>query len=150
VITRPYPSSNWNSLVTRLYYGPCDQGTEVIADSIRTGGHEWPMNTNDRINNSEETWAFLKKFSLQTTTDIHQRTFSMTSENLFASYSSGIIRLQGTGENHLVRVIDTRGKLVACATAIHRQFAFKDKPSGVYVIMISGNERNIALGIAVP
>lgn len=38
---------------------------EVIADSVRTGGHEWPMNTNDRINNSEETWAFLKKFSLK-------------------------------------------------------------------------------------
>ena len=38
-VTRPYPPSNPNSVVTRLYYGPCDGGTEVIADSVRTGGH---------------------------------------------------------------------------------------------------------------
>lgn len=62
-IIRPYPSSNPKSLVTRLVYGPCDLGTEVVVDSIQTGDHSWQMDTLKYINNSEESWAFVKKYS---------------------------------------------------------------------------------------
>lgn len=34
-ITRPYPPTSPNSGVTRITYGPCAQGTYVIADSIQ-------------------------------------------------------------------------------------------------------------------
>ena len=149
-ITRPYPSSNPRSLVTRLYYGPCDQGTEVIADSIRTGGHEWPMNTNDRINNSEETWAFLKNFSLKTATDIPRQAFSAASDCISASYSSGIVRLQGIGGNCQVRVVDTKGRFISLAALTQHQFAFKDKPSGVYLVIVNANSMPVSLRMAIP
>ena len=150
VITRPYPSTNPNSVVTRLYYGPCAQGTEVVADSIRTGQHEWPMNTNDRINNSEETWAFLKKFSLNGNTAISRNIFTAVPYCVSASYSSGIVRLQGTAEKCNVRVIDTRGRVVAAAAADQHQFAFKGKPGGVYIVMVSGNNIPGALKLVIP
>jgi hypothetical protein len=150
VVTRPYPSTNPNSVVTRLYFGPCAQGTEVIADSIRTGGHEWPMNTNDRINNSEETWSFLKNFSLKSTTAVHKQIFSLAPDCISAFYCSGIVRLQGTGENGLVRVVDTKGRLVAIATANQHQFAFKNKPSGIYMVQMNGNDRAVSLRLVIP
>lgn len=150
VITRPYPASNPNSVVTRIYYGPCDQGTEVVADSIRTGGHEWPMNTNDRINNSEETWAFLKKFSLKSTSVAPVKTFAAVRDRISLSYSWGTVRLQGAGENCGVRVFDTRGRLVASAAAAQGSFDFKDKPSGVYMVMLNGKEGPVPLRMVIP
>jgi poly(3-hydroxybutyrate) depolymerase len=150
VVTRPYPSSNPNSLVTRLYYGPCDQGTEVVVDSIRTGGHEWPMNTNDRINNSEETWAFLKKFSLNTTSVVPAKMIAVASDCVSLLYSSGTVCLQGAGENCRVHVFDTKGRQVATAVIVQRQFDFKDKPSGVYIVMVNRKDGLIPLRIIVP
>jgi poly(3-hydroxybutyrate) depolymerase len=150
VVTRPYPSSNPNSLVTRLYYGPCDGGTEVIADSVRTGGHEWPMNTSDRINNSEETWAFLKKFSIKETSVTSTQTFSVARDQISVSYSSGIIHLRGAGEKSLVRVVDTKGRVVSSAAESGRQIVFIGKPSGVYLIQIGGNKGTAALRLAIP
>jgi poly(3-hydroxybutyrate) depolymerase len=150
VVTRPYPSSNPNSLVTRLYYGPCDGGTEVIADSVRTGGHEWPMNTSDRINNSEETWAFLKKFTMTQTVVTHRQTMTPRRDGITVSYASGIIRLDGAGENYRVKVIDTRGRLVSGIAMAENQIVFKNKPNGVYVVMASGNNKFVALRIMIP
>jgi poly(3-hydroxybutyrate) depolymerase len=150
VVTRPYPSSNPNSVVTRLLYGPCDQGTEVIADSVRTGQHEWPMNTSDRINNSEETWAFLKKFSLPQTAIIPHQTISAPHEGITISYSSGIVRFHGAGEKCPVRVIDTKGRLVSATTALQRQFAFSDKPSGVYMVMVNDKSGPVAIRMLIP
>jgi poly(3-hydroxybutyrate) depolymerase len=152
VITRPYPSTNPNSVVTRLYYGPCAQGTEVVADSIRTGQHEWPMNTADRINNSEETWAFLKKFSLSSSAVVPRQTFlaSRVGDCISATFCAGIVRMQGAGEKYQVHVFDTKGRLTATAAAKHSQFTFTDKPSGVYVVMVNGNEGPVAIRMVVP
>ena len=150
VVTRPYPSSNPNSVVTRLYYGPCDQGTEVIADSIRTGQHEWPMNTSDRINNSEETWAFLKKFSLNGNTGISRNAMTAVRYAVSSSYSSGTIRLQGAGEKCKVKVIDTRGRLVATAEAAQRQFTFKNHPGGVYLLQLNEDDSHYTLRLVIP
>jgi len=136
VVTSPYPSTNSKSVVTRLYYGPCDGGTEVIADSVRTGGHEWPMNTNDRINNSEETWAFLKKFSLKNSqTVIHPQMIS-SSGNISVFYSSGIIHFRGIKEQSQVQLIDTRGRLVANALVNQSQVVVKNRVQGMYLLKI--------------
>jgi poly(3-hydroxybutyrate) depolymerase len=150
VVTRPYPSSNSNSVVTRLYYGPCDQGTEVIADSIRTGQHEWPMNTSDRINNSEETWSFLKKFTLKGNTGISQNVVPAFHDRISASYMSGIVRLQGTGEKCRVRVIDTRGRLVVTTVTAQRQFSFKNQPGGVYILLLNEYDKRFTLRLLIP
>jgi poly(3-hydroxybutyrate) depolymerase len=63
-LMRPYPATNSNSVVTRLTYGNCAQGAEIVVDSIKDGGHEWPNNTATKVSTSEEVWAFFKKFTL--------------------------------------------------------------------------------------
>jgi poly(3-hydroxybutyrate) depolymerase len=148
-ITHPYPASNPNSGVTRVSYGPCAQGTYVIMDSISGEGHQWPDAS--RLNQSDEVWAFFKQFSLNTATAITQQKFSLAHEPIAISYSSGIVRLQGTGEKSVVRVIDTKGREVAAAIATQGQFAFKDKPtSGVYMVLVSGTAGAFALRMVVP
>jgi polyhydroxybutyrate depolymerase len=142
VITSPYPSTNRNSLVTRLYYGPCDGGTEVIADSIRTGGHEWPMNTNDRINNSEETWAFLKKFSLKDGVSvIHPLRISSGTEKVSFTYSAGIVHFKGISEQSLVQIVDTKGRNVANAIVNQSRIDFRNRAQGMYLLRI--NNKNM-------
>lgn len=148
VVTRPYPSNNPNSVVTRLYYGPCDEGTEVIADSIRTGGHEWPMNTNDRINNSEETWAFLRKFSIPPTS-VDMKQPHMKTTNISARYSSGIVQLKCVKDGCQVRVVDIKGRNVTTASVSQNQFAFKDGASGIYFLLLDANNRSEALRFAI-
>jgi poly(3-hydroxybutyrate) depolymerase len=150
VVTRPYPSTNPNSVVTRLYYGPCDQGTEVIADSIRTGGHEWPMNTTDRINNSEETWAFLKKFTLPNSTSVNQKTIASEHITISASYSSGIIHVNRLKEKCNIRIFDTRGRVISNSVINNQGFAFKGMPSGIYIIQIDKGNRNASIRFAIP
>ena len=150
VITRPYPASNPNSLVTRLYYGPCDGGTEVIADSIRTGGHEWPMNTNDRINNSEETWAFLKKFSLPDETPVRHTAIAAVNTAVSATYNAGVVHLRGVGDACPVRVLDTKGRQVADAIVQQHRFAFSGRSSGVYLVQVHRNDRTVTLRVVLP
>ncbi|HLV32787.1 MAG TPA: PHB depolymerase family esterase, partial [Chitinispirillaceae bacterium] len=143
VITRPYPSNNPNSVVTRLYYGPCDGDAEVIADSVRTGGHEWPMNTNDRINNSEETWAFLNKFSLKDGgTVVHEQIISRTTDIISATFNAGIIHLRGVKDKNLVKVIDTKGRMVARTTVNQSQISLKNGSVGMYILQIFNNNNN--------
>ena len=150
VVTRPYPSTNPKSKVTRLYYGPCAQGSEVVVDTVQKGTHEWVLNADTNANTNEEVWGFLKNFSLKGTTAIDRQFYSAARDAITASYCSGIVRLQGVGEKCMVRVIDTKGRLVGNAAAAQRQFTFKDKPSGVYVVMVSGNDMPVTLRMVVP
>ena len=146
-ITRPYPASNPQSKVTRVTYGPCAQGTYVIMDSISGQGHQWPSSTN--LNQAEETWAFFKQFSLNSNTAAHNQMNAMARDPVSVSYASGFIRLQGAGEKCRVKVIDTKGRLVAAAEA-HDQFVFKNRPSGVYMVLVNGNVRSAALTMIIP
>jgi poly(3-hydroxybutyrate) depolymerase len=145
-ITRPYPSTSPNSGVTRISYGPCAQGTYVIADSVSGQGHQWPT----KLNQAEEVWAFFKQFSLNNNTAIHQQTFSVAREPIVASYSSGIVHLQGAGEKSQVRVIDTKGRLVTASTVTQRFFAFNDKPSGVYLVTVNAKSGPVTLRMVIP
>ncbi len=148
-VTRPYPPTNPNSVVTRLYYGPCDDGTIVIADSVRTGGHEWPM-TSDRFNNSEETWAFLKEFTLPDESSVGRTAFSIGNRNVSVSYNAGMVQLRGAGELSSIRVIDTEGRLVANVPVTTDRFSFSNKPSGVYLLQIKGKSGIVARRLLVP
>jgi len=123
----------------------------VIADSIRIGGHEWPKNTNYRINNSEETWAFLKKFTLETTPTVALPAASGGRAAFSAAYTCGTIRLQGINKESRVRILDTRGRVVASTAAVQQAVAFSNRPSGVYLVMVhDGSGRTEALRVVVP
>jgi len=150
-IIRPYPSSNPNSVVTRITYGPCAQGSYVIADSIQGGGHGWPTDTKTSVNQADEVWAFFKQFTLNgPVTGVNQPKIAAVREPVSASYSSGIIRLQGVSDKCIVKVINTKGITVATGSAVQHQFALKNKPSGVYVVKVSDNNRPFALRMVIP
>jgi poly(3-hydroxybutyrate) depolymerase len=150
IVTSPYPSNNQKSLVTRLYYGPCDQGTEVVVDSVRTGQHEWPMNTSDRINNSEETWAFLKKFTLQKSTDTRLKNISMVDNDLLISRTNRNFSVKKLKSNCKVEMFDTRGRCIKNAMLTQNRIEIKDKSGGVYVVKIIEKNRTVAFRVAVP
>jgi poly(3-hydroxybutyrate) depolymerase len=150
VVTQPYPSTNSKSLVTQLYYGPCDQGTEVIADSVLTGQHQWPMNTSDRINASEEIWTFFKKFSMKSAAVIPRKTSTVMRDYITVSCSSGKIRLLGIDEQCRVRVMDAQGRVVADAATARNTFAFNNMPAGLYMVMLNTKSGPITLRMVVP
>ncbi len=153
-VTRPYPATNPNSVMTRITWSGCKNGTEVIADSSHGGPHEWPMDTQTKVNNSEEVWAFFKKFSLSGTTDISRLPAGAGAGaapgGMAAVYVDGGVRLQGVGDGAKVRVLDIRGKVVAATTAGEGGFEFKGKPSGVYQVLIDRNGQSTSFRMVVP
>jgi poly(3-hydroxybutyrate) depolymerase len=133
--------------VTRITYASCANGSSVIMDSISGQQHQWPT----KLNQAEEVWTFFKQFSLPTTTGVHRQFSSMPRQPVSASYSSGIVRLQGTGEKCRVRVTDTRGRLITSAITMRGRFAITDKTSGAYVVQVSENARQpVAIKMVIP
>ncbi|MBW8887613.1 MAG: hypothetical protein JF616_07630 [Fibrobacteres bacterium] len=149
-VTSPYPASNAKSVVTRLDYAPCKDGSEVIADSVQGGPHEWPMNTTTKVNNSEEVWAFFKKFTLSGSAAISPPATGAGKAYPSAFYSNGIVRLQGAGKTAAVRIVDSRGALMAAAPAGRTELEFQAEPSGVYQVLVKDDVRSYALKIVVP
>jgi polyhydroxybutyrate depolymerase len=148
-VVRPYPASNANSLVTRISWGPCKNGTEVIADSIKDGPHEWPMNTTTKVNNSEEVWSFFKKFTLGGTTALPRQAAARPQYRAF--YAAGMVRVSGAEKTASVRILDQQGRLVAEAPAGRGDIDFRGKPAGVYRVLVGGGNGALgALKLVVP
>jgi len=149
VVISPYPTSNPKSAVTRLYYGPCAQGSEVVVDTVSGGEHNWVLNTDTNVNTSEEVWAFLKNFTLKGNTGITKSSFFVDHEIISVYYSSGIVYLQGVKENSTVSIVDTKGRLVVSTTITQSRLTFAQK-SGVYIVKVAGNDRSDAIKMIVP
>jgi polyhydroxybutyrate depolymerase len=145
---RPYPATNPNSLVTRISWGPCKNGTEVIADSIKDGPHEWPMNTTTKVNNSEEVWSFFKKFTLGGATALPRPAAARPAYR--ASYAGGKVRLLGAGEKASMRILDQQGRLVAEAPAGRGEIDFHGQPPGVYRVLVRGEGPLGVLRLVIP
>jgi len=149
-VTRPYPPPNTKSVITRLTYGPGKNGVLVVVDSAHGGGHEWPMDTVTKVNNSEEVWAFFKQFSLSTTTIINRQANPVKHDYLSATYSNGIVRLNGIDKTGRLQVFDIKGKLIETTIAVQHQFTFKDKPSGIYMILSNENDKLVTIKMIIP
>jgi poly(hydroxyalkanoate) depolymerase family esterase len=149
-VTSPYPATNANSLVTRIEYGPCKDGTAVMADSVKGGPHEWPMDTRTKVNNSEEVWAFFQKYSLKGASGIGRFPPAAGERNISATFANGKVRVRGAGEGAAVRILDSRGKRVASAPAGRTEIDFTGMPGGVYQILVDGDGNSYAVKLAVP
>jgi len=147
VVVRPYPTTNANSVVTRLTYGSCAHGTTIVVDSIKGGGHEWPNNTATKVNNAEEVWAFFKNITLDRGATGVQTPVASHIRSLSAAFRAGIVTLDGVDEICPIRITDPRGNLVASLVAFHGQFAFQAKPRGVYVVEAGrpGEQRSVRM-----
>jgi polyhydroxybutyrate depolymerase len=148
--TRPYPATNANSVVARIAWGPCENGTQVVADSIVGGPHEWPMDTRTKVNNSEEVWSFFKQFTLGGTTSL-PRAAAPASHAWSAVYAPGMVLLKGVASTVAVSVLDHRGRTVASGVASLGRFVWKDAPAGAYQVIVRTHEgRSVPLRVVVP
>lgn len=143
-VVRPYPATSSKSMVTRLSYGNCAQGTEIVVDSIQGGGHEWPNNTSTKINNAEEVWAFFKRFTLNRGTTSIRRSDG-TSRPLVVAGVSGGLRLEGL-ENVHVRICDLRGRVLASGPVVEGRFTWTAPAAGLYLARLSdGRSAHVAV-----
>jgi poly(3-hydroxybutyrate) depolymerase len=136
VVVRPYPATNAKSVVTRLTYGKCAQGTEIVVDSIQGGGHEWPNNTATKVNNAEEVWAFFKNFTLDRASTSVRDGF-VAARPLSASYQAGMVHVAGIDGNCQLRIADPSGRILATARSTDGRFAFSARPNDVYLIEVA-------------
>ncbi len=149
VVTRPYPSTNAKSVVTRIAYENCAQGTKVVVDSIQGGGHEWPNNTATKVNNAEEVWAFFKQFKLTRTGGVGTGLHASIDRPLVAFYRSGTVFLDGSDNNCRVEVRKLDGGVVGQATAFDGRFSLPI-PSGIYAVRLGDGSRTRTAGLVVP
>lgn len=144
----PYPASKPTSKIGRVSYGSCDQGTQVVMDSVSGMGHLWTGPA--YRSQADEVWAFFKQFSLEQVTAISPIGSAPSHESLSMSFSEGLLRLEGLEQGSRITVTDTRGKVIATATGAQPHLAFGDNPSGVYVVSVSGSTRSFVRRIAIP
>lgn len=149
-VIRPYPASNPNSLVTRIAWKGCRNGTEVIADSVSGGPHEWPTDTRTKVNTSEEVWAFFRNFSLGGTTALPRAALPPDARTGSVSFAQGELRWAGLGSDAHVKVFGPGGRLVAEAPASQGKIAFPDRPAGVYRVVAKAAGKASVFTVAVP
>jgi len=149
-VVKPYPSTNANSVVTRSTYSSCKEGADVVVQSVAGGTHEWPMNTNTKINNSEEVWAFFKKFSLQTATPVLSARENGNGRNMVLAYASGRVELRGGEGKYQVQVLDYRGRRVLSLNDVQGHFDFVRPLSGVYQVVIRQAHISQRFRLAIP
>jgi hypothetical protein len=147
-LTKPYPASKPTSKAVRAAYGPCDQGSSVLVDSIIGQGHQWPSSTN--LVQADEVWAFFKPYSLGSATVVQPGKMIANRETFSVAYAAGIVSLEGIGGESRVEVTDTKGKLVATAMTAQHRFAFKGKPGGVYLVTLDGSHGSAAQKFVIP
>jgi poly(hydroxyalkanoate) depolymerase family esterase len=149
-VIRPYPPGNPNSVVTRLEYSGCNAGVEVVIDTVKGGTHEWPMNTQTKINNSVEVWNFVKKFSLPSGSPALPFDGAGGKRGLSAAYANGMVSLRGMDAPASIRILDTRGRLVSAGTAVKGRFGFSGHSSGVYQVLAVAGGKTFRFRFAVP
>jgi poly(3-hydroxybutyrate) depolymerase len=147
-MTKPYPASNSTTKRVRVAYGPCEGNSQVIIDSIIGHTHRWPNQSNG--NQADEVWNFLKQYSLNKSTGVHQQASAKSRVPISVSYASGMIRLGGLREEAKVEVTDTQGKLIATANTRQRQFAFKGESGAVYMVTVRGSGGTASQKIIIP
>jgi len=64
VVTKPYPASRTNSVTTKSYWGPGDEGVEVVLMENAGKGHWISTDSINGIYTSDEIWRFCRRFSL--------------------------------------------------------------------------------------
>lgn len=149
-VIRPYPATNPKSLVTRIAWKGCRNGTEVIADSVSGGPHEWPMDTQTKVNNSEEVWTFFKNFSLSGTTALPPAAIPANARTGSVAFIQGELRWVGIGSEARLSVFDPGGRQVAQAPAGLGKIPFQGRPAGLYHVVAKSGGNASVFTIAVP
>jgi polyhydroxybutyrate depolymerase len=149
-VQKPYPPANASSVVTRSTYTSCKEGAEVVTQSVEGGTHEWPMDTRTKVNNSEEVWAFFKRFSLQGPTAIPRRPGPAAAEGIRAGLVPGGIALHGIAAGSRISVYDIRGNRIPLESAGKGEASFRAEAGGVYSVRGGHAGRDQVLKVVMP
>jgi hypothetical protein len=154
-ITKPYPATNSNSKVTKEYYGPCSQGSEIIVLIVDGMGHAYPGSFGSTdINASEEFWAFFKTHPPSSGIS-NQVSGARIARPVSVVYNSGKIHLQSERKICTIHLLDIQGKVIfSWKTGADpvRSFAFPINRSaaGIYLLGILSDEGQSMMRVVVP
>jgi len=145
VTTSPYPENRPQSLVTKQFYGPGNQGCEVILLSVEGGGHSW-FNTAD-LNCSEEIWDFFKNHSLTITTAVHYGSSRMCLAQPSLHIVNDYLNISGLHHIQSIEMYSLQGKTYFESKKVDQRSSFTiplaKTPAGVYIIKIKAKDQNI-------
>jgi poly(3-hydroxybutyrate) depolymerase len=154
-ITKPYPESKSNSKVTKEYYGPCKEGSEIVVLTVEGMGHAYPGSFGSQdINASEEFWAFFKTHP--GTAGVSNRVFNaLMKRPVSAGYSAGRIHIRNLREIRTVQVFGIQGKAIFswkadAGAAPSVTVPINRSAGGIYLLRVSGAEDETVLRVAVP
>jgi hypothetical protein len=118
----------------------CKGGADVVVQSVEGGTHEWPMNTTTKVNNSEEVWAFFKKFSLEAATPIQTAIPENRASDLRVSYAAGWLHVQGLQPSNHIKVTDIHGRQILETQNSQGMLDLRNHPVGLYRIWLKQGE----------
>lgn len=151
----PDISTTDGSTVEKIYYGPCDDDTEVVLFKITGGEHTWPGVsfligvTNQDIEGSGEIWLFFRKHTLPTPTTVpqYEKTRKPTL-SIWPNPSSDMVVLWGVDlKKSVVTIINLLGQVV-----IERQLPntsgsvsldISNLEKGVYVVKVASSQQTL-------
>jgi poly(3-hydroxybutyrate) depolymerase len=155
--TAHYPAST--SRATWEHWGPCTKTTnssiagEINLLTVWDMNHDWPTKGYP-VDGGREAWAFLKQFSLATTTSIDPDSPTPGVAELSVSYAAGRILMENSLGMRRVEVTDLRGKiLISWETggAPKNSLALPvSLERGVYLVGASGDGGRSAMRFLVP
>jgi len=142
-----------NSTAERIYYGPCDDGTEVELYKVFNGGHTWPGasiavpingNTNFDFSASRTIWDFFSRHILPLNTNTESLDESSLQVTLFpVPFSDELFITTDYKEQLQVTVTDLLGKTLVNDHALNgsTKLNLSELAAGVYFVTLS-NEHN--------
>ena len=155
-----------SSTVTKSYYGPCQNSTEVILYTVNNGGHTWPGasipipnlgNTNQDIKASGEIWDFFRRHLLDTNTVSAGNEADLRSTgNSFSCYPNPTegalnIRIPGSKKSYTIMVYNIMGQVVERgglnpSADVFMQTAMNLNllPKGIYLVRVIGDEHELS------
>ena len=154
-ITKPYPESKSNSKVTKEYYGPCKEGSEIVVLTVEGMGHAYPGSFGSQdINASEEFWAFFKTHP-GTASVSNKTSNALIKRPVSAGYHAGRIHIRNLCEIRTVQVFGIQGKAIfswkadagaaqSVAVPVNRS------AGGIYLLRVLDAEDETVLRVAVP
>lgn len=116
----PDISTTDGSTVEKIYYGPCDDNTEVVLFKITGGEHTWPGVTfpigvtNQDIQGSSEIWLFFRKHTLPMPTGFPQHEDKENASlHIWPNPAADMVVLSGVDlRSSVVSIINLLGQVV--------------------------------------
>jgi poly(hydroxyalkanoate) depolymerase family esterase len=147
--------SDVSSSVQREYWGPCDEGSEIIIYHFEGMGHGYPTSSRQQFSASDTFWTFFEKHPRSGVGVRFSGVNSREKRPEPVRYCAGYILLNGNAGPGCIRMTDARGRAVAtwrtkAPDAGRRSLPVGSLPAGVYFVKASESSGNAVATILIP